>query len=157
MSASEITVEQDIIDERCDVSARDWRWTQAKDQELGIIIDHLRNRIKPDRTKFIGHPGVTKLLKHFHQLELKRGVLYRVVKTQDETQEQIVLPTRCCPQMRTSCQGCQRRKNLIKSTWNPLSYLWFRPSPMLSREPQHVCIGDHGRARHHRWEMWCQC
>ncbi|XP_046562916.1 uncharacterized protein LOC124271812 [Haliotis rubra] len=97
MSASEITGEEDITDERCDFNARDWRRAQAKDQELGIITDHLRNRIKPDRTKFIALPGVTKLLKHFHQLELKRGVLYRVVKAADETQEQLVLPTRCRP------------------------------------------------------------
>ncbi|XP_048240817.1 uncharacterized protein LOC124120015 [Haliotis rufescens] len=38
---------------------------------------------------------MTTLLKSFQHFQLKRGVLYRVIKTEGEDQEQLVLPTRC--------------------------------------------------------------
>ncbi len=93
-----VDVVQDVdLDEteRCDINASDWRKTQSRDPALAVIIQHLRNGTRPDRTNYVANVEVLALLKNFRHFKLKRGVLYRVTTTQDQEHEQLVLPKKC--------------------------------------------------------------
>nr|ATA66769.1 Pol, env [Haliotis discus hannai] len=94
LSAS-IVGDEEETEDRCDMNARDWRKYQAKDSALVEIIQHLTNRTRPDRSRFIGDKEMIALLKNFNHFRLKRGVLYRVISVDGAEQEQLVLPSRC--------------------------------------------------------------
>jgi hypothetical protein len=85
----------EVTVERCDQNARDWRRTQSSDAALAVIIRHLRNGTRLDRSTHQEDTEIAALMKHFQHFKLKRGVLYRITSIQGQEHQQLVLPKKC--------------------------------------------------------------
>jgi len=96
-STSVVKDSLEVTDDRCEMNARDWRRTQAKDPALTVILDHLRRGTRIDRTKYLDDEDVLALLRNIHNFKLKRGVLVRKTVVNEVDQEQLVLPRQCRP------------------------------------------------------------
>ncbi|XP_046559933.1 uncharacterized protein LOC124268954 [Haliotis rubra] len=65
-----------VFDDKCHNNAKEWSSAQHRDPAIATIMDSLEAGQKPDRTQYIGNKEMTKLLKNYHHLRIKHGVLY---------------------------------------------------------------------------------
>ena len=76
---------------------RDWRMAQAEDDTLRPWIQMVRSKKRPQRQDYPHTRADTALHRSFNNLVLERGILYRQIKTDGETKNQLVLPSRLIP------------------------------------------------------------
>ena len=94
MSADVVDVDDvDIADDVCSTNAKNWEILQYRDPELNIIINHLKNNMKPDRAQYIDNPHLKALVKNFCRFQICHGVLYRITTLDGTENAQLVLPT----------------------------------------------------------------
>ena len=55
----------DIADDVCSTNAKNWEILQYRYPELNIIINHLKNNMKPDRAQYIDNPDLKALVNNF--------------------------------------------------------------------------------------------
>lgn len=89
MSANHL---DDGMDLQGEFLPQDWRSRQRDDPIIGIFSRAVTNKVKPAKMEITTREGKT-LLREFHKLFLKRGVLYRRVADNDEEKCQLVLPS----------------------------------------------------------------
>jgi len=88
MSANHLSEGMDLQGE---FRPQDWRSRQREDAIIGIFIRAVTNKVKPSVKDINTKEGKT-LLREFHRLFIKRGVLYRHVSDNSEDKCQLVLP-----------------------------------------------------------------
>ncbi|XP_061094968.1 mediator of RNA polymerase II transcription subunit 1-like [Conger conger] len=71
----------------------DWQKAQTEDQYISRVIRFLASAMKPSsREVSTEHPEIKLLLRQWHKLELRNGVLYRKRNDRGRTAYQLVLP-----------------------------------------------------------------
>lgn len=79
------------IDLQGDILPQDWRPRQRDDPIIGTFVRAVTNKTKPTAGQITSKEGKT-LLREFHKLMVKRGVLYRSLNDNGEKKCQLVLP-----------------------------------------------------------------
>ena len=88
--------------------SRDWRKHQMDDKVIGKFLRCVTNKQKPNTG--IDSLECKLLLKEFNRLEVRRGVLYRCTKVDDQDRYQLVLP-------------CEFRQLALKCAHNDIGHL----------------------------------
>ena len=89
-----VCMSSDVLDDMDSVTdsfdSRDWRKYQMEDAVISKFLRSVTNRSKP--TSVVGCLESKLILKEFGRLEVRRGVLYRRTRVDDQDQYQLVLP-----------------------------------------------------------------
>ena len=73
-------------------TCRDWRRAQREDPVIGPLVRCVVNRKRPSQNYLPPGSESLQFIREYNTLQMRRGVLYRVTKHQDEENVQLVLP-----------------------------------------------------------------
>ena len=82
------------VSEATDLSSVDWAKEQLKDPYVARLISLVDSGIFPQKDELkTEHPDVVKYLRHWKNLSLENGILYRHTIINNERIKQLILPS----------------------------------------------------------------